>query len=42
MSTDHALPIGTEAVTTGKWIEVRAPFDGELLGRVPACGADEV
>jgi acyl-CoA reductase-like NAD-dependent aldehyde dehydrogenase len=41
-STDHALPIGTEHVTTGKWIEVRAPYDGELLGRVPACDASEI
>jgi len=29
-------------VTTGAWIEVRAPYDGALLGRVPACGAAEV
>jgi acyl-CoA reductase-like NAD-dependent aldehyde dehydrogenase len=41
-STDHALPIGTDEVTTGSWIEVRAPYDAELLGRVPACGAAEV
>jgi acyl-CoA reductase-like NAD-dependent aldehyde dehydrogenase len=40
--TDHALPIGSDAVTTGKWIEVRAPYDGELLGRVPACTASEI
>src|SRR5690348_13839283 len=41
-STDHALPIGSDDVTTGDWIEVRAPYDDELLGRVPACGAGEV
>ncbi|HEX4490153.1 MAG TPA: aldehyde dehydrogenase family protein [Acidimicrobiia bacterium] len=41
-STDHALPIGSDEVTTGEWIEVRAPYDNELLGRVPACGAREV
>src|SRR5436309_8477398 len=41
-STDHALPIGSDDVTTGEWIEVRAPYDDELLGRVPACGAREV
>jgi acyl-CoA reductase-like NAD-dependent aldehyde dehydrogenase len=41
-STDHALPIGTDEVTTGAWIEVRAPYDGELLARVPACGPAEV
>jgi acyl-CoA reductase-like NAD-dependent aldehyde dehydrogenase len=41
-STDHALPIGSDDITTGDWIDVRAPFDHELLGRVPACGAQEV
>jgi acyl-CoA reductase-like NAD-dependent aldehyde dehydrogenase len=41
-STDHALPIGSDDVTTGDWIEVRAPYDDALLGRVPACGAGEV
>jgi len=29
-------------VTTGEWIEVRAPYDGALLGRVPACGTEQV
>src|SRR5260221_9508210 len=41
-STDHALPIGNDEVTTGEWIEVRAPYDDALLGRVPACGTSEV
>jgi acyl-CoA reductase-like NAD-dependent aldehyde dehydrogenase len=41
-STDHALPIGSDDVTTGEWIEVRAPYDNALLGRVPACGEREV
>jgi acyl-CoA reductase-like NAD-dependent aldehyde dehydrogenase len=41
-STDHALPIGTDEVTTGEWIEVRAPYDNELLARVPACSTTEV
>ena len=40
--TDHALPIGSDDVTTGEWIEVRAPYNGELLGRVPACGPSEI
>src|SRR5689334_17447696 len=40
--TDWSLPIGGEAVTTGEWIEVRAPYDDELLGRVPACGPEHV
>ena len=29
-------------MTTGEWIEVRAPYDGALLGRVPACGTEQV
>jgi acyl-CoA reductase-like NAD-dependent aldehyde dehydrogenase len=40
--TDWSLPIGDASVTTDAWIEVRAPYDGELLGRVPACGAEQV
>jgi acyl-CoA reductase-like NAD-dependent aldehyde dehydrogenase len=39
---DHRLPIGADDVTTGEWIEVRAPYDDSLLGRVPACGTTEV
>jgi len=39
---DWSVPIGGKEVTTGEWIEVRAPYDGALLGRVPACGAGEV
>jgi acyl-CoA reductase-like NAD-dependent aldehyde dehydrogenase len=39
---DWQLPIGDESITTGEWIEVRAPYDGELLGRVPACGTEQV
>jgi acyl-CoA reductase-like NAD-dependent aldehyde dehydrogenase len=40
--TDWTVPIGGEAVTTGDWIEVRAPYDDALLGRVPACGPEQV
>jgi acyl-CoA reductase-like NAD-dependent aldehyde dehydrogenase len=40
--TDWTVPIGGEAVTTGEWIEVRAPYDDALLGRVPACGHEQV
>ena len=39
---DWSVPIGETSVTTGDWIEVRAPYDGALLGRVPACGPDQV
>src|SRR4051812_8702981 len=41
-ATDWQLPIGGTSITTGDWIEVRAPYDGELLGRVPACGPEQV
>ena len=40
--TDWSVPIGDAAVTTGEWIEVRAPYDNALLGRVPACGPAQV
>jgi acyl-CoA reductase-like NAD-dependent aldehyde dehydrogenase len=39
---DLAVPIAGTPVTTAEWIEVRSPYDGALLGRVPACGAAEV
>src|SRR5437764_7446259 len=39
---DVAGPIDGSAVTTGDWMEVRSPFDDELLARVPACGPGEV
>jgi len=39
---DWSVPIGDSSVTTGEWIEVRAPYDGVLVGRVPECGADQV
>lgn len=42
IARDHALPIGGDRVTTRDWIEVRSPYDGTLLGRVPAAGAAEV
>ena len=41
-ATDWPVPIGEASVTTGEWIEVRAPYDGALLGRVPACGPEQV
>jgi acyl-CoA reductase-like NAD-dependent aldehyde dehydrogenase len=40
--TDWAVPIGEERLTTGAWIEVRSPYDGHLVGRVPECGPDHV
>jgi acyl-CoA reductase-like NAD-dependent aldehyde dehydrogenase len=41
-AADWSVPIGDAPVTTGDWIDVRAPYDGELLGRVPACGPEQV
>src|SRR6202163_2244543 len=41
-ATDWSVPIGDEYVATGEWTEMRARYDGELLGRVPACGPDQV
>jgi len=40
--TDWSVPIGDSSVTTGEWLEVRAPYDDALLGRVPACGPEQV
>jgi acyl-CoA reductase-like NAD-dependent aldehyde dehydrogenase len=42
MADVRALPIGAERVTTGDTITVRAPYDGQLLAEVPACGAAEL
>ena len=42
MTDLQALPIGTERVTTGSEIEVRSPFDGHEIGRVPECGPEQV
>src|SRR5438128_10421458 len=41
-AADWTVPIGDASVMTSEWIEVRSPYDGELLGRVPACGPDQV
>jgi acyl-CoA reductase-like NAD-dependent aldehyde dehydrogenase len=40
-ATERHLLIGDEWVETGDWIEVRSPYDGTLVGRVPSAGADE-
>ncbi|GIU86790.1 MAG: aldehyde dehydrogenase [Acidimicrobiia bacterium] len=39
---DWAVPVAGEQVTTGRWIEVRAPYDGAPVARVPECGPAEV
>jgi acyl-CoA reductase-like NAD-dependent aldehyde dehydrogenase len=39
---DHKVTIAGAPWATGDWDEVRNPWDGSLVGRVPRCGADEV
>jgi acyl-CoA reductase-like NAD-dependent aldehyde dehydrogenase len=38
---ERKLLIDGEWVETGDWIEVRSPYDGDLVGRVPKAGAAE-
>jgi acyl-CoA reductase-like NAD-dependent aldehyde dehydrogenase len=37
---ERKLLIGGEWVETEEWIDVRSPYDGELVGRVPKAGAE--
>jgi acyl-CoA reductase-like NAD-dependent aldehyde dehydrogenase len=39
---DWSVPIAGEQYESGTWINVRSPFDGAHLGRVPECGPQEV
>src|SRR5215472_4231691 len=39
---DLPLRLGGEEVVTGSWIEVHAPYDGRLLGRVARAGPAQV
>ena len=34
-TTDHKLYVAGEWIETGEWSEVKAPYDGTLIGRVP-------
>jgi acyl-CoA reductase-like NAD-dependent aldehyde dehydrogenase len=34
-ATDHKLYVAGEWIETGEWSEVRAPYDGTVIGRVP-------
>ena len=36
---ERRLPIGGAWVETGRWLEVRSPYDGALVGRVAQAGA---
>ena len=38
---DRKLLLGGEWVETGEWQDVRSPYSGEVVGRVPRAGADE-
>jgi acyl-CoA reductase-like NAD-dependent aldehyde dehydrogenase len=40
-ASERKLLIAGEWVETGDWIEVRSPYDGSLVGRVPSAGAGE-
>ena len=39
-ATDHELLIGGERVETAEWSEVRSPYDGSVVGRVPVADED--
>ena len=40
-ATERKLLIGGDWVETGEWQEVRSPYSGEVVGRVPQAGAAE-
>lgn len=40
-ATERKLLVDGEWVETGEWIEVRSPYSGEVVGRVPKAGAAE-
>jgi acyl-CoA reductase-like NAD-dependent aldehyde dehydrogenase len=40
-AVERKLLVGGEWVETGEWIEVRSPYDGELVGRVPEGGSPQ-
>ena len=39
--SERKLLIGGDWIETGEWLEVRSPYDGSLVGRVPEAGAEE-
>ena len=39
--SERKLLIGGEWVDTGKWVEVRSPYSGDVVGRVAKAGRDE-
>jgi acyl-CoA reductase-like NAD-dependent aldehyde dehydrogenase len=38
-ATDHELLVAGERIETGEWSEVRSPYDGTVVGRVPVGDA---
>jgi acyl-CoA reductase-like NAD-dependent aldehyde dehydrogenase len=42
MADVRPLPLAGQRFTSGDTIEVKAPYDGAVIGVVPACGAEEV
>jgi len=38
-ATDHKLLVAGEWLETGEWAEVRSPYDGTVVGRVPVGDA---
>jgi acyl-CoA reductase-like NAD-dependent aldehyde dehydrogenase len=40
-ATERKLLVDGEWLETGEWIEVRSPYDGAVVGRVPQAGAEE-
>jgi acyl-CoA reductase-like NAD-dependent aldehyde dehydrogenase len=40
-ASERKLLIAGEWVDTGRWIEVRSPYDASLVARVPSAGAEE-
>jgi len=40
-ATERKLLVGGEWIETGEWQEVRSPYSGEVVARVPKAGAEE-
>jgi acyl-CoA reductase-like NAD-dependent aldehyde dehydrogenase len=40
-ATEKRLLVAGDWVETGEWIDVRSPYSGDVVGRVPKAGADE-
>src|SRR6266550_3249548 len=41
VATERKLFVGGEWIETGDWLEVRSPYSGEVVGRIPKAGAGE-